>query len=549
MIRIHGSTHAISATCVVPDGVISGDVLIVEALGIAASPIATPTGWTQIAQVNQGNTRMGLFLRVVDDGAAEPASHVFTGWAATGMTRFGGVDPRNPLTLPVSTTAAAGVTGGVLSSITTTVSGTTLVAAAYTSNTTITIAGMAEQWGESGVLALSTLTKNIPGASGSYPFSTSGAAGIAIGIMIALNPVRTLPRIGRNPINRFTVYKRGWNQPQIIEGSGIVCTRAINSPGTFSAIIPSDQKITGDEWLGRWLTWEHPTGGLFSGYIEDAPSDSGQGTIEIVAVGHANILKKRRTIRRMRPASGPPGAILTTAMAKVQLDAGMTVTLSVSERGPQVSYEFRAESVDDLMSNLISTSGQEWYSYLDQNHSLHLIWRERVGRDETARVVFTEGINIAGLRNAKTINGMVNDLLAIADDEQYERAAGARIQSRGSIGQYGNFQDTRRYVGMVSKATLGQAAKHDLTSTALPVVTPDFQVPHLDWRLAFLREGTQFRLVSAIDNAVYRARVLAYSINVDAGVTTLTCDAVQDITRAAQQTKAGYGGIVTTAGA
>lgn len=556
------ATSVIGATCATPVNVLTGDVLFAAAVSISSgAPIAAPSGWITLAQPSQGTHRLGCFYRIVPDTAAEPATHTFTGWAAVEIVRISGVDRTAPLRF-VTTEASGSALSLAMDQFVTDQIGSAVLLAGYSGGQAIVLTGVPEIISESSLFALGAMSKTIPGLVSGVSVDTDlfavvdppdpaidGTDLTMLGVLIGLNPKRSPSRIGRNPLNRFTVWKRGWTQPKIIEGSGIICTRAINSPGTFGAIVPADQELTGDEWLGRWITWEHPTGGLWAGYIEDAPSDAGQSTIEIVAVGHANILKHRRTIRRMRPASGPPGAILTTAMAKVQLDAGMAFNLSVSERGPQLSYEFRAESVDDLMSNLISASGQEWTSYLDQNHALQLIWRARVGRDETSRIVFTDGINIAGLRNAKTINGMVNDLLGIADDEQYERAAGARIQSRGSIGQYGNFQATKHYVGMVSKSTLGKAARHDLASTSLPVMTPEFQVPHLDWRLASIREGTQFRLVSAIDNAVYRARVLAYSINVDAGVTTLTCDAVQDITRAAQQAQAGYGGIVTVAGA
>lgn len=351
-------------------------------------------------------------------------------------------------------------------------------------------------------------------------------------------------------LNRLTVYRRGWNQPVIVDVAGIVATWAVNSPGRLSALAPArGQRITGEDWLGKWVEWEHPTQGRFAGYVEDAPIDTGQGTVEIAVVGHVNILNRRRTKRRARPAMGPPGAIIARTMSDVTLDAGMPFELTVSERGPQMSYEFRAESVMSVFETAVSTSGQEWTSYLDDDRTLRIDWRERVGRDETLRVVFTEGVNVISASVNQTIANTVNDLLAIADDDQYSRAQGARVQSLGSVGRFGRLQDTRQYKGLVTKSTLGPRATRDIALLALPTVTVELRVQQDDPRLVYVRDGTEFRYISAQANAAYRLRALARSVDYDAGVVTLTCDAVRDLTRAAQQDFASYGGIFTQAGA
>jgi Cu/Ag efflux protein CusF len=106
-------------------------------------------------------------------------------------------------------------------------------------------------------------------------------------------------------------------------------------------------------------------------------------------------------------------------------------------------------------------------------------------------------------------------------------------------------QDTRRYTGMVTQSALGPKAAIDLRTLALPAATVTLRVPHDDPKLAYVRDGTQIRLVSWQDNAIYRLRVLVRDLDLDSGVVTLTCDGVSDITRATQLNNWGWGGIPT----
>jgi hypothetical protein len=251
-------------------------------------------------------------------------------------------------------------------------------------------------------------------------------------------------------------------------------------------------------------------------------------------VGHADILNYRWTRRRYSPVSGPGGAIVNRAITDIKLDAGMPVMFSASEAGDFVSFQFRGNSAGDVMSSVQSSTGHEWRSFMDGERTLNIEWRERVGRDETSRVVFTEGVNLISLQVDQTISNTINDILAIADDNQYLRARGARVDSPGSVAQFGRRQETIQYKGMVAQSTLGPRAQRDLQKLAVPAVNVTLQVHHLDPQLVYVREGTQIRVVSAAANAVYRARVMTRDVDLDAGVVTLSCEAIQDITRATE---------------
>lgn len=353
-----------------------------------------------------------------------------------------------------------------------------------------------------------------------------------------------------NSLSQITVFKRGWRYARTVDVAGINAGWGVNTPGRLSCLLPLDAApYTGMDWLGRWVVWEHPTMGRWAGYVEDRIKPGDDGTMELSVVGFANILSKRRTMRRYRPAAGPPGAIINRALSDITLDAGMPYRFDFSERGPHLKYEFRAGMVMDVFDTMVSSSGQEWASWLADDRALVIQWRPQVGGDATQQVVFTEGVNCIAARSEMTINGLVNDLLALADDQQYARARGARVQSRGSVGRFGRMQDTLRYTGMVNQSSLGPRAERDIKLLALPMVTIPLRVRHDEPMLGYVRDGTQIRFVSWQDNAVYRLRVLARDLDLDAGVVTLTCDAVSDITRATQLNNWGWGGIPTQGGA
>lgn len=353
----------------------------------------------------------------------------------------------------------------------------------------------------------------------------------------------------RESLSSVLLYKRGWRFERPLQVSSLRAAWAINSPGRLSCLLPvRDQVLTGVDWLGRWVVWEHPTMGIFGGFVEDAPIDTGAGTLELVTPGFIQILAKRRTRRRYKPVMGPPGAILAHGLSGVVLGPGMPFELSVSERGPFLSYEFRAENAMSMIQELAGSSAQEWDAGLLSDRTLKLTWREKIGRNETARVVFTEGVNIIDARIEQTTVNTVNDLLGIADDDQYRRAQGARIIAAGSRGRFGVMQDTQQYKGVVTKSTLLPRVQKDLKTLALPTTSIALRVWHMEPRLQYVRNGTEFRFVSASGNAVYRARVLAREVDMDSGIVTLTCDAVSDVTRATQLDSWAYGGIDLAAG-
>lgn len=353
-----------------------------------------------------------------------------------------------------------------------------------------------------------------------------------------------------NSLSSVQLYDRGWRYLATVKASAIIGATAISTVEQLNFLLPvADGPYYGVEWLGTWVAWEHPTQGRFSGVVVDYHVNGDAGTVELAAYGFMWLLTKRITGRRFRPSMGPAGAIVSRLFNETELDLGMPYNLAIDERGPQVSYEFRLDTVMGGIEEVAAASGQEWDASTDGTGTFRFEWADEVGEDVSADVTITDGIDCLLANINGTIADTVNDLAALADDDQYQDAAGARVQSLGSIVRFGRLQSARRYVGLVNQSTLGPRAQADLRRAALPTETFTIRVPHLSTKLEAIRNGTRFRFVSPSTNAIYIARVLARDVSLDAGLVSLVCDVVTDLTRAADYERWRYGGIPAVEGA
>lgn len=347
-----------------------------------------------------------------------------------------------------------------------------------------------------------------------------------------------------NSLSSIQIFDRGWRYLTTVQASGVIAASAISSPEQINALLPVDQgPYYGVEWLGKWIAWDHPTQGRFAGVVVDYNVAGDSGTIELSAYGFMWVLTKRITGRSFKPVMGPAGAVVSRLLTETELDLGMPYNLNIDERGPYVSYEFRLDTVSGGIEEIASASGQEWDAWVDQTGTFQFEWAEEVGGDVSADITITDGVDCLLADIAGTLADTVNDLAALADDEQYENSHGARVQSLGSVTRFGRLQAARRYVGLVTKSTLGPRAQSDLRRAALPTETFTIRVPHMSDKLRSIRNGTRFRFVSPSTNAIYIARVLARDVALDAGLVGLVCEVVTDLTRAGDYERWRWGGI------
>lgn len=351
-------------------------------------------------------------------------------------------------------------------------------------------------------------------------------------------------------LTSVNLFERGWKHIDTLNVSGIAASSAISTWEQIGFLMPwKAAPLFGVEWLGKWVSWDHPTQGRFAGQIVDYHVKGDSGTVELTAYGFSWLLNRRITGRQFAPVMGPAGAIVSNLLAKSELDLGMPYNLQIDERGPHVNYEFRLDTVASGIDALALASGQEWDSWVDVDYTFQFIWSNELGRTDSADITFTDGVDCLLSDIDGTIAETVNDLAALADDEQYADSAGARVQSLGSIARFGRLQAARRYVGLVTRSTLGPRAQNDLRRAALPTEMVTIRAHHLSPKLTTIRNGTRLRFVSPATNAVYIVRVMSRGVSMDEGIVTLVCEVIADITRAADYERWRWGGIPALDGA
>ncbi len=329
-------------------------------------------------------------------------------------------------------------------------------------------------------------------------------------------------------LEQIAVYDPGWGQRRTLDVSGLSASWGISDAGRLTCVgersaVKAAAGSSG-EILGRWVLWTHATMGSWAGYVEDATVDLEQGTVELGCVGLVNLLAYRRTALGYGPQQLSPGGLVMRATRdSADDDAVWLAEVEADESPAMVRYEWTGESVMELMMTLVDETGEEWVARSDADGRQTLEWRLRAG--STAVVgTFVEGLGVLGGTIERSIAQMVNDLAAVADDDQYELSDRARVVDRASILAFGRRQTLRRYRGIVTQSTLEPVARRELGRLTQPVEVATLLVSHLDDRLLAVREGSRVLVTSSSANRVYRARVIARSVRVLDGVGTLVCE-------------------------
>lgn len=329
----------------------------------------------------------------------------------------------------------------------------------------------------------------------------------------------------RLSLERVTIYDPGWLAPRVLNVSDLSASWAIGEVGRLSFSVPDDLALaaagSAGTLLGRWVIFEHPTCGVWSGYVEDTETSYETELVEVSCVSLINLLQYRRTSLAYRSQQMSAGGFLLRAIETSADDDSLWLAdVKIDNSDVLVTYEQQGEAILDLMFRLASDTGEEWLATSDASGRQTLEWRTKVG---TPGIVtqFTEGMDLLGGSIESSIANLVNDLQAVADDERYTLATRTRVVDRQSVLAFGRRQQTRRYLGLVAQSSLLTAAGRDLQTAIYPTNVITISVSHLDSRLDTLREGNRVLLTSPSVNAAFQARLLGRTVNVLDGTVTL----------------------------
>lgn len=300
--------------------------------------------------------------------------------------------------------------------------------------------------------------------------------------------------------------------------------RGVNEHGSLGFDLLVDDMVgyvgQHDRLRGKWVRWTHPALGLWTGRIVDVRPVVDQGIVDCVAYGHTWALKKRITPKIDRVLTGPAGAIIQQVLTAAGRDDPLPISgIDADEVGDPITYEFRAQKVDDVIRAVQSRSDQDWYLDPITNR---LQWRGRYGVDRTGEVQLVDGVHIVGYDPTFTLEGVSNALFAQPTDTRYRAARGYWTVRPDNIDQYGRMEESQAYSGAVTSSSLRPIARADLARRSRRGRSLTIQVIDIDHCFSRFGVGDTIRVVLARINVAYDVRVLVQSFRADTGILTMT---------------------------
>lgn len=329
-------------------------------------------------------------------------------------------------------------------------------------------------------------------------------------------------------LERITIYDPGFVAPRVLNVADLSASWGISEVGRLSCTAATgdvlDARNDSDTILGRWVIYDHPTCGVWTGYVEDSNIDLESGRTDLSCVGIVNLLQYRRSRIGDSPQQMSAGGLVLRAIEdSAQDDSVWLADVRIDDSDVILTYEQRAEPILEMMDRLVSDTGEEWLATSDDAGRQTLQWRQRVGSEEIV-AQFYEDLAILGGQIESSISQLVNDILAVADDDQYTLATREVATDRVSILKYGRRQATNRYINITAGSALLTAAYRDLRASTLPTYLVTLQIDHMDTRLDVVREGSRIVLGLPSIDAAFRARVIARVVDVLQGTATVLCE-------------------------
>jgi hypothetical protein len=124
--------------------------------------------------------------------------------------------------------------------------------------------------------------------------------------------------------DRRRAEQSGRGHPRPFHASGLAMNRGVNQHGQLGFDLAYRDTVgyvsQPDRLRGKWVSWTHPTLGLWSGMVIDVRPDPDTGIIDCTAFGFSWKFRRRVTPKLMRAISGPPGAIVSSVLTSVGND-------------------------------------------------------------------------------------------------------------------------------------------------------------------------------------------------------------------------------------
>lgn len=321
----------------------------------------------------------------------------------------------------------------------------------------------------------------------------------------------------------------GWHSERHVQVGNLSAGSRINGAGRLSCYMSvRDAHACGfDALLGRWVWWQGSSG-PWAYVIEDLNSDISNGTVELSCTEMSSLLDLMITPRTYRQTSSSAGALIGRALRDSGADTGSWISrMSIDEDGPPVTIEWRGESTGNVVRSLANGAGGQWYVAIDEDKELTFTYQS-IPVDKRGTILLAEGHNVLSGSVRPGISQMVNDLLGVANDRDWQRAGAARVVNEASIRLYDRRRGTKRYSGHTHKASLETVARADLATLSVPSGPVSLDLSARAKVLTDLRIGYLVRFWSTSQNRVYDLTILGIAQDTGRGVTTVVGTVVEE---------------------
>lgn len=339
---------------------------------------------------------------------------------------------------------------------------------------------------------------------------------------VAITVQRRRPMVVPRTTAVVTIADEAWSNARDVAAGDIAVGWRINGVGRASFRLPAKTAhlLGWSDLKGRWVWLPMGPLGVWGGIIEDDPGDLADGTVELSCADFGSLLDHAITPRTYRQLTSTPGALIGRAIRDTALDGPLWFdSVTVDEGGAAVTLEHRGDPLGRVVQSLATNAGGLWRVAVGDDATIDFSY-ETDFSDTRTDLILWEGYNVVAGSVRPSISQVVNDLLAVANDRDWQQAGAARVVDGPSVRDYGRRQGSKRYAGHTRRSSLETVARADLDRLALPTSAISIDVPITDRATMELREGQLVTLASATTSTMLDFEVAARAYDANRGVVT-----------------------------
>lgn len=341
----------------------------------------------------------------------------------------------------------------------------------------------------------------------------------------------------------LTITDRGGLNPRNIGVSSLLLSWDVNRAGQLSGFATNkalDKAGLGNQVLnGKWINYEHPTAGRWSGVI--TMTNAVDGIVEITGQTF-HILTRKRLVdisgAKDEPFLGSPGAIFKKAFDQISNSGKLFLVAGSMESGKgQVEVTWTGEDFyDSVIPQLTDDVGMEWLVTNDRV----VKYGEKLGLDRSSSVLLSEGKEIiSGTMYTDDMYLITNSVRGLGFGRIKKRDKNGRtikaefnvgpvvVSDATSVEQFGLLQERIDYGYVGTEQALRERAQRDLDRKSITKGTAMLNVADIDNAFSKFETGDTITVELGLSGIVAQVRVLSRALDVTSGIMAVSGTAVR----------------------